>query len=63
MGNYEIRVRMEEAIFEGSEKNLVVFTARRREGVGYEIIPGNRWTRNVTLPGLSMLVSELYYPF
>ncbi len=39
-------------------KNLVVFTARRREGVGYEIIPGNRWTKreNCDDPsGLSML--------
>ncbi|MBE0478292.1 hypothetical protein IBX65_04115 [Candidatus Aerophobetes bacterium] len=45
VGEYEIRLRADDGtIVEGSEKNLVVFTARRRGGVGYEIIPGNRWT-------------------
>ncbi|MCX7730640.1 MAG: hypothetical protein N2205_05440, partial [Candidatus Caldatribacterium sp.] len=45
-GHYEMRVRLEDGtILEGSEKRIVVFTSRRKGGVGYEIIPGNRWTR------------------
>jgi len=45
-GNYRIRLKADDGtIVEGSEKNLLVFTARRREGTGYEIIPGNRWTK------------------
>jgi len=46
VGEYQIRLRAKDGtIIEGSEKNLFVFTARRRGGVGYEIIPGNRWTK------------------
>jgi len=46
VGKYKIRLRAKDkTIVEGSEKELLVFTARRREGVGYEIIPGNRWTK------------------
>jgi len=45
-GKYRIRVRArDKTIVEGSEKNLFVFTSRRTRGVGYEIIPGNRWTK------------------
>ena len=45
-GRYKIRVRAGDGtIVEGSEKDVLVFTARRRGGVGYEIIPGNRWTQ------------------
>ena len=45
-GNYRIRFRAADGtIVEGSEKKLVVFTRRRVGGVGYEIIPGNRWTK------------------
>jgi hypothetical protein len=45
-GNYRIRLRaVDGTIVEGSEKNLVVFSRRRVGGVGYEIIPGNRWTK------------------
>lgn len=45
-GNYHIRFRAPDGtIVEGSEKKLVVFTRRRVGGVGYEIIPGNRWTK------------------
>ena len=44
-GDYHIRFRAPDGtIVEGSEKKLVVFSKRRVEGVGYEIIPGNRWT-------------------
>ena len=70
VGNYEIKVRMEdETIFEGSEKKLVVFTSRRREGVGYEIIPGNRWTKKENCDDPSWIIhavgkNELYFnPF
>jgi len=45
-GKYRIRIRArDKTIIEGSEKNLFVFTSRRTRGVGYEIIPGNRWTK------------------
>ena len=45
-GNYRIRLRAPDGtIVEGSEKRLVAFTRRREGGVGYEIIPGNRWTK------------------
>jgi len=45
-GNYRIRFRAPDGtIVEGSEKKLVVFSRRRVGGVGYEIIPGNRWTK------------------
>lgn len=70
VGNYEIRVRLEDGtIFEGSEKKLVTFTSRRQEGVGYEIIPGNRWTRRENCDDPSWIIhavgkNELYFnPF
>lgn len=45
-GNYRIRFKATDGtIVEGSEKKLVVFSRRRVGGVGYEIIPGNRWTK------------------
>ena len=45
-GNYRIRLRASDGtIVEGSEKKLVTFSRRRVGGVGYEIIPGNRWTK------------------
>jgi hypothetical protein len=45
-GDYRIRFRAPDGtIVEGSEKKLVVFSRRRVDGVGYEIIPGNRWTK------------------
>jgi hypothetical protein len=45
-GHYRIQFRAPDGtIVEGSEKKLVVFARRRTAGVGYEIIPGNRWTR------------------
>jgi len=44
-GVYQIRMRARDGtIIEDSQKNLVVFARRREGGVGYEIIPGNRWT-------------------
>jgi len=46
VGRYQIRLRAADGtIVEGSEKNILVFVARRKGGVGYKIIPGNRWTK------------------
>ena len=48
-GDYRIQFRAPDGtIIEGSEKDLVVFAPRRVGGVGYEIIPGNRWTKRET---------------
>ncbi|MGQ9631428.1 MAG: hypothetical protein ACUVXI_14120 [bacterium] len=48
-GVYQIRVRAPDGtILEGSEKNLVAFSKRRGGGVGFEIIPEERWTRRET---------------
>lgn len=69
-GHYEMRVRLEDGtILEGSEKRIVVFTSRRKGGVGYEIIPGNRWTRRENCDDPSWIIhavgkNELYFnPF
>jgi len=49
-GVYQIRMRARDGtIIEDSQKNLVVFARRREGGVGYEIIPGNRWTMRENL--------------
>ena len=54
-GNYRIRFRAPDGtILEGSEKKLVVFSRRRVGGVGYEIIPGNRWTKRESSDDPSM---------
>jgi len=45
-GVYTIRLRAKNGtIVEGSTKKLVAFSRRRVGGVGYEIIPKNRWTK------------------
>jgi hypothetical protein len=45
-GDYHLRFRAPEGrILEGSEKKLVVHEKRRAQGIGYEIIPGDKWTR------------------
>jgi hypothetical protein len=69
-GHYELRIRLDDGtILEGSEKKLVVFTSRRRGGVGYEIIPGNRWTKRENCDDPSWIIhavgkNELYFnPF
>ncbi|WP_438318402.1 hypothetical protein ACP6EK_04320 [Candidatus Caldatribacterium sp. SIUC1] len=69
-GHYEIRVRLEDGtVLEGSEKKLVVFTSRRKGGIGYEIIPGNRWTKRENCDDPSWIIhavgkNELYFnPF
>ncbi|HSV31568.1 MAG TPA: hypothetical protein VLH40_06060 [Atribacteraceae bacterium] len=69
-GNFEIRLRSEDGlIYEGSEKQITTFTARRTGGVGYEIIPGNRWTRRENVDDPSRIIhgvgrNNLYFnPF
>ncbi len=46
LGRYQIRLRAKDnTIVEGSEKNIVTFTSRRTGGIGYQIVPGNKWTK------------------
>lgn len=47
-GTYEMHlVDDEDDIMEGSEKQIVIFESRRQGGMGYEVIPGDRWTRPI----------------
>ena len=47
-GEYAVRFRAPDgSIVERSEKKLVVHDKRRARGIGYEIIPGDKWTRPV----------------
>jgi hypothetical protein len=47
-GEYNIRfISEDDAVMEGSLKRLVVFEKRRADGVGFEVIPGDKWTRPV----------------
>ncbi len=47
-GEYSIRfMSVGGSVFEGSEKALVVHERRRSGGIGYEVIPGDKWTRPV----------------
>ena len=56
-GNYKIRLRAENGtIIQDSEKDLVLFTCRREGGTGYEIIPGNRWTRKESCDDPSWII-------
>ncbi len=34
-------------ILSGSQKKIIVFESRRENGIGYDIIPGDQWTRSV----------------
>jgi len=57
VGKYKIRLRAKDGtIVEGSEKNVVVFTSRRTGGVGYEIIPGNKWTKKESCNDPAMII-------
>lgn len=45
-GYYTVRLRGKNGtIVEGSQKELIAFSRRRAGGIGYEIIPQNRWTK------------------
>jgi hypothetical protein len=47
-GEYLIHFRNPDgSILEGSDKKLIAFEKRRAEGIGYEVIPGDKWTRPV----------------
>jgi hypothetical protein len=47
-GEYSLRLRNPDgSIMEGSEKTLVLHEKRRSGGIGYEVIPGDKWTRPV----------------
>jgi hypothetical protein len=47
-GEYRIRFLTEEdKIMESSERTLKVFNKSRKESIGYEVIPGDKWTREV----------------
>jgi hypothetical protein len=46
VGEYDVRlVASDGTIIEGSEKRLVVWSRRRGDRVGYEVIPADKWTR------------------
>jgi hypothetical protein len=66
VGEYSIRfLNTDGTIMEGSERKVMVFQKRRSEGTGYEVIPGDKWTRPVesTTPYAVLYVdgsSELY---
>lgn len=45
VGRYSVRIRAEDrTIVEGSERTLVVFQPLQKEGIGYEVMPEERWT-------------------
>jgi hypothetical protein len=57
-GSYSIRlVNPDETVMEGSEKLLVVHDSGRKDGVGFEVIPSDRWTR----PEASVTPSSVLY--
>ena len=57
LGHYKIRLRAEDGtIIQDSEKKLVTFASRRTRGTGYEVIPGNRWTRREPVDEPSWLI-------
>jgi len=48
VGEYSLRFEtLEGELMQGSEIRVVVFEKRRAEGVGLEVIPGDKWTRPV----------------
>jgi len=47
-GEYRIRfLNPDGSVMEGTEKKLVTFARKRSEGIAFEVIPGDRWTRPV----------------
>ncbi len=48
VGEYSIKfINKDGKVMEGSEKRVVVFGKRRSNGIGYDVIPGDKWTRPV----------------
>ena len=57
-GRYRVRLLNQDAqVLEGSEKWIVSHVARRMNGVGYEVIPSDKWTR----PEESKELSSILY--
>jgi hypothetical protein len=57
-GRYSLRMlNAEGRTIEGSEKTLVVHSRRRTGGIGFEVIPGDKWTR----PETSVSPSSVLY--
>jgi len=47
-GEYRIRFFTEDCmVMESSERTVKVFDKSRREGIGFDVIPGDKWTRPV----------------
>ena len=47
-GEYFVKFIMKDGtVLEGSEKKVITFTRRRKNGIGFEIIPGDKWTKPV----------------
>lgn len=45
-GEYGVRFLLQDGtVLEGSEKRIVAFEKRRGQGVGFDVIPGDKWTR------------------
>jgi hypothetical protein len=45
-GEYSIHLETENGnVIEYSDKKLIVFEQNRTKGIGYEVIPGDKWTR------------------
>jgi hypothetical protein len=58
VGRYSLRyVNKDGSVMEGSEKKLVVHKKRRANGVGYDVIPADKWTR----PEKSQTPSSVLY--
>lgn len=48
VGEYQIQFIHESGlVMEGSERKVLVFDKRRAQGIGFEVIPGDKWTRPV----------------
>ncbi len=48
VGEYSVKfINKDGKVMEGSEKKIVVFGKRRSNGIGYDVIPGDKWTRPV----------------
>jgi hypothetical protein len=57
-GRYSIRLaNLDDSVMEGSEKTVIVHDRSRSDGIGFEVIPSDRWTR----PEASVTPSSVLY--